>query len=378
MNLLCPKIIKQMINIKEDMMSSLIVEVCKVNGVEKHPNADRLDIIQVKGWNCIVGRDQYKVNDLVVFVPPDSIIPDDLINKYQLEYLRNGGRVGTTKLRGCLSQGLILDVPEGKWKVGDDVSKVLNITKWEPPVASYQVTKTTSKKKMNPDFDKYTDIENIKNYNYIFQPEDYVVITEKIHGANGRYANLPIYIDKRCSLFTKLKLLFKKQCGETHEFIYGSHNVQITNNSNRKSFYGTDIWGKVAEKYDLANIIPKDYIVYGEVYGKGIQDLTYGLNSIDFVVFDIKYKDKYLPWPEVVSFCYDNNLPTVPHLYVGLWKDVNLDEFTNGKSKLDPSQIREGCVVKMYDESNDTRIGRKILKSVSPDYLMRKNGTEFK
>jgi RNA ligase (TIGR02306 family) len=363
---------------KENTMSSLIVEVCKVDGVEKHPNADRLDIIQVKGWNCIVGRDQYKENDLVVFVPPDSIIPENLIDKYKLEYLRNGGRVGTAKLRGCLSQGLILDIPEGKWKVGDDVAKVLNIIKWEPPVASYQVaTKTTSKKKMNPDFDKYTDIENIKNYNYIFQPDDYVVVTEKIHGANFRAGNLPIYIDKRCSLLTKLKLWWKKQRGETHEFIYGSHNVQITNNSNCKSFYGTDVWGKVAEKYDLANIIPKDYLVYGEVYGKGIQDLTYGLNDIDLVIFDIKYKDKYLPWYEVIQFCNSNYLPYTPVLFEGYWKDVNLEQLTTGKSEICPSQIREGCVVKMYDESNDTRIGRKILKSVSPDYLMRKGGTEF-
>ena len=359
-------------------MSSLIVEVCKVEAVEKHPNADRLDIIQVKGWNCIVGRDQYKVNNLVVFVPPDSIIPEDLINKYQLEYLRNGGKVGTTKLRGCLSQGLILDVPEGNWKVGDNVAETLKIVKWEPPTASYQVAKTTSKKKLNPDFDKYTNIENIKNYNYIFQPEDYVVITEKIHGANARYANLPIYIDKRCSLFTKLKLWFKKRCGKTHEFIYGSHNVQITNNSNQNSFYGNDVWGKIADKYDLANIIPKDYIIYGEVYGKGIQDLTYDLDDIDLVIFDIKYKDKYLPWYEVHNFCKKNCLPLVPELYVGSWKNVDLDEFTNGKSKLAPNQIREGCVVKMYDESNDTRIGRKILKSVSPDYLMRKGGTEYK
>jgi RNA ligase (TIGR02306 family) len=360
-------------------MSSLIVEVCSIDKVENHQNADRLDIVEVKGWNCIVGRDQYKIGDLVVFVPPDSIIPQNLIEKYNLEYLRNGGRVGSTRLRGCLSQGLILDLPEGKWKIGDDVAKELGITKWEPPAASYQVsTKTTGKKKMNPDFDKYTDIENIKNYNDVFKPDDYVVITEKVHGCNARYGNLPIHIDKRCSLLTKLKLWWKKKCGETHEFIYGSHNVQITNNSKHKSFYGDDVWGKVAEKYRLAEVIPEDYIVYGEVYGKGIQDLTYGLNDIDLVVFDVKYKNKYLPWNEVENFCEKHNLPIVPLLYQGSFKNTNLENLTNGKSILNSFQIREGCVIKMWDESNDTRIGRKILKSVSPDYLLRKNGTEFK
>ena len=33
-------------------MSSLIVEVCQIAAIEKHPNADNLDIATVKGWNC--------------------------------------------------------------------------------------------------------------------------------------------------------------------------------------------------------------------------------------------------------------------------------------------------------------------------------------
>jgi RNA ligase (TIGR02306 family) len=358
-------------------MSTLIVEVCKVERYDDHPNADRLGIIQVKDWNCIVGRNQYKEGDLVVFVPPDSIIPEKLIDKYNLEYLRNGGRVGTTKLRGCLSQGLILDLPEGKWKVGDDVSKVLEITKWEPPVAEYQKqANPISKKKLNPEFVKYTDIENVKNYKSIFHPEDHVVITEKIHGSNGRWGNLPIYIDSKQPFLYKLKLRIKKLLGHTHEFVYGSHNVQLHGNKSN-NFYGDDLWGKIAGKYHLKDIIPEDYIVFGEVYGKGVQDLTYGLNSIDLVVFDVMYKGKYLGHQDFVQFCNERELPMVPQLFNGIFKYTNLEDLTNGKSILCPSQIREGCVVKMYDESNDARIGRKILKSVSPDYLMRKNGTEF-
>jgi RNA ligase (TIGR02306 family) len=357
-------------------MSQLIVEVCKVDRYDDHPNADRLGIVQVKGWNCVVGRNQYKENDLVVFVPPDSIIPEDLIDKYKLEYLRNGGRVGTTKLRGCLSQGLILDLPEGKWKAGDDVSKVLNITKWEPPVPEYQKQACqVSKKKLNPEFAKYTDIENIKNYKTIFQPEDYVVITEKIHGSNGRWGNLPIYIDPKQPLLYRLRLWFKKLLGHTHEFVYGSHNVQLHGQKN--NYYGDDLWGKIAAKYNLKNITPEDYIIYGEVYGKGIQDLTYGLDTIDLVVFDVIYKSKYLDYPNLVQFCKERNLPMAPELFVGRWQDIKLEELTNGKSILYPSQIREGCVVKDYLEMNHYRIGRKILKSVSPDYLMRKGGTEF-
>ena len=66
-----------------------------------------------------------------------------------------------------------------------------------------------------------------------------------------------------------------------------------------------------------------------------------------------------------------------PLLYIGDYDNSLLDKFTNGKSTLCPKQIREGCVIKDYDENNHQRIGRKILKSVSPEYLMRKGATEF-
>ena len=134
----------------------------------------------------------------------------------------------------------------------------------------------------------------------------------------------------------------------------------------------------MGQKYDMKNLIPEDYIVYGEIYGKGIQDLTYGLDGIDLVIFDVKYKDKYLDWNAFVDFCKEKNLRHVPVLYVGsyLIKDT-VDICTTGKSVLYPKQIREGCVVKMVQEQNDSKIGRKVLKSINPEYLLRKNGTEF-
>lgn len=353
--------------------------MCKIDNIEKHPNADKLDICTVKGWNCITGLNQYKIGDKVVFVPPDSIIPDNLIEKYNLTYLKNGGRVGTTKLRGYISQGLILNVPEGNYKVGQDVAKELGITKWQPPECSYNPNSNgkPTKKKQNPLFDKYTDIENIKNYNNIFTPEDKVVITEKIHGSNWRASNLPIYLGHQNiikRIFNKIKSLFT----DKYEFVYGSHNVQLTYTNRRNCYYGEDVYGKVAEKYNMKNIIPKDYIVYGEVYGNKIQDLTYGLSDIDLVIFDVKYKGKYLPFEAFMDFCEKRNLPVAPVLYVGEWKPELISKFTDGKSALCPKQIKEGIVVKDYYEGNHPRVGRKILKSVSVDYLTRKNATEFK
>lgn len=360
-------------------MSSLIIEVCKIDKIEKHPNADKLSIVGVKGWNCIVGLDQYNVGDLVVFCPPDSVIPSNIIEKYNLEFLKKNGRVGSIKLRGYLSQGLILDLPEGNWKLGDNVADIFGITKYEVPESpSIQGIKQPSKKKINPLFDRYTEIENVKNFNDVFTLGDVVLITEKIHGSNARFGNLEISINKRQPFSYKIRCWYKKHIlKQTHEFVYGSHNVQITSNNNRHSFYGDDIWGKIAKKYDMANIIPKDYIVYGEIYGKGIQDLTYGLEDIDIVIFDIKYKDKYLDWEAVWDFCCEHNLKTVPQLFVGEFSQNVLEKCTMGNSIIYPKQIREGAVIKMLHEENHPKIGRKILKSINADYLLRKNGTEY-
>ena len=49
-------------------MSKLIVEVCKVSKVEKHPNADKLSIATVKGWSCIVGLNDYKEKQLIIYI----------------------------------------------------------------------------------------------------------------------------------------------------------------------------------------------------------------------------------------------------------------------------------------------------------------------
>lgn len=359
-------------------MSSLIVEVCTIATVEPHPNADRLSVVTLvgKGWSCITGLNQYSVGDLVVFCPPDCIIPPELIAKYKLDYLKGKGRIRTVKLRGFISQGLLLDNTQG-WRVGRNVAKELGITKWEPPISSnLQMSgRQPTKRKRNPLFDKYTDIENIKHYNEVFQPGDRVVITEKVHGSNFRAGCLRRHTG---NWLGKLKAwMFGK-----HEFVYGSHNVQITGHKGRRCFYGEDVYGRIAKKYNLANVIPPDYQIFGEIYGNRIQDLTYGLKDIDVVFFDVKYKGKYVNWVVFEQFCLNRNLPIVPVLSIANYEPEMLDKYTHGLSPLAakngcPTQIREGCVIKTLEETNDRRIGRKILKSINPEYLLKKNRTEF-
>jgi tRNA-binding EMAP/Myf-like protein len=394
-------------------VSKLLVEVCKILAIEKHPNADKLDIATIKGWNCIVGKDEFKTGDLILFCPIDSVMPENLIEKLKLAYLKNGGRVRTTKLRGYISQGLVINpVSLGlkDIKEGQDYAEKLGIIKWEEPEAQYGSNSTKKetikdyfielinrkitirrfvaksfglvkdffkpKKKLNGNFDKYTEIENVKNYNVVFQDGDEVIITEKVHGTNSRYGLLPV--EYKGFFGDVKKFIYKILKKPDYEFCYGSHNVQKSWFKNKGGFYSSDVYKEIAEKYNLDKIIPKDIILYGEIYGKKIQDLEYGMEGIDIRFFDAKKNGKYLDWADFYALTIELNLPIVPVLYQNEFNNDILKQCTNGNSMICPNQLREGCVVKPLKETINPCIGRKILKSVSEDYLLRKNATEYK
>ena len=75
--------------------------------------------------------------------------------------------------------------------------------------------------------------------------------------------------------------------------------------------------------------------------------------------------------------CKNLNISRVPVLYKGPYIHDIVKQLTDGKSTYDKNQIREGVVITPLIEREDAEIGRVILKSVSEDYKLRKNGTEF-
>jgi RNA ligase (TIGR02306 family) len=362
------------------LLSSLIVQVREIAAIEPHPNADKLDIATVEGWQCIVGKGSFKPGDICVFIPPDSILPEKMVEEHGLEFLRSGGRVRPIKLRGFISQGLILPAPVGA-KAGQDVAKAWGITKWEPDdsVTTQRQSdrkrgKNATQLRPNPNFHKYTDIENVRNFKTVLTDDEEVVITEKIHGTNFRAGWVPRHFKPGFIGWLQRRFL------PSLEFVVGSRQVQLTAFTPKHArFYGEDVYGKTAKRLRLADILPKlpgGFVVYGEVYGKGVQDLTYGLDSIDVRLFDIEERGQYLSYDEFRTYCSVLGLETVPLLYRGPFSTEAMLQHTVGQSTLCPSQIREGCVVKPTTERFNGRVGRVILKSINPEYLVRKGGTE--
>lgn len=170
-------------------MSTLKVEVVRIETLENHPNADRLELAHVKGWQCVVQKGVHKVGDRVLYVPIDSILPKEVEDKIfgpDAKVKPNKGRIRTIKLRGAISQGMVVPLQLFNMDfrpIGTDVTAELGITKYEPPEPNFVGKKTYAPpRKKNPFFHKYTSIENFKNYPNLFQEGEEVVITEKIHG----------------------------------------------------------------------------------------------------------------------------------------------------------------------------------------------------
>jgi RNA ligase (TIGR02306 family) len=217
-----------------------VAYVAKIDEIKEIVGADKIEQARIGGWNCIIQKGQYNVGDLVVVATTDAVIPPALSDVMEVtNYLRKGQRVRTVKLRGVYSECLIIPftyVPSSRDVYnypaeGDDMMSELNIFKYEPPVK--QVTLGSGRKiryQDNPNFLVYYKFPNQKNVSDMFNEEDEVQITRKIHGTNARYAILK---KPKITTIDKIKKYLSSKFGIggdkwkwcEYEFYVGSHNV---------------------------------------------------------------------------------------------------------------------------------------------------------
>ncbi|KJU84993.1 RNA ligase, family, partial [Candidatus Magnetobacterium bavaricum] len=133
-------------------------------------------------------------------------------------------------------------------------------------------------------------------------------------------------------------------------------------------------YARIYYQYNLRSIVEDNMIIYGEIYGSGIQKLKYGYKDgkIAFAVFDIKKDDMYLNWTDVEEFCKRHKLPVVPVLYRGKFSDEIVKSHIHGKSVL-ADHVKEGIVVKPLIERSE-RSERIIRKYVNEEFLMKDYG----
>lgn len=399
-------------------MADLKVEVVKITEVNEHENADRLSIATVFGYSVVVGKDQYKSGDCAVYFPVDSILPaelEDLIfagGKMKL----SKHRVRAARIRGCVSQGLLVDIPKikrfilkdepvksqlGNFPVGYDLTSYLKVTKHDPEKNKPAQLKGQQAKKRDthPLFRKYYQIQHLLKYNRCFEQGETVWETEKLHGTNFRCGWVPTiprsFIDRlRVKLSSHKWALVRKLGLPAYTFVYGSHNVQLKphadtyykdNGETIKITGKTNVYEQCVLANDLMNKIPMNEVWYGEIIGHGIQKgYDYGMEPGSYSVrfFDIMKPTtgRYLPFRMVIDKVNMAELKCVP----GYPVDFDMQDITDRLnavdrvSAIDRETPPEGVVIRSYDEESFLGSGRKVLKLISEAYLLNKNNTENK
>jgi RNA ligase (TIGR02306 family) len=345
--------------------------------------ADNIELAMVGGWQAITKKGEYEVGNKVVVATTDAVIPVDLSDLMGVTgYLRKGQRVRTVKLRKVYSECLIMGkntIPAlRKYPTlteGEDLMELLGITKYEPPVKMVEMSVGGRKIKyhQNPNFHVYHKFPNLKNAPEMFNEEDVVTITRKLHGTNARYG---IVRKKKLSLLDRVRKFFGNKWIE-FEYVYGSHNVE--KGSDSQGFYSTDVWRTIADEYKIKEklweyvkeyFIPQDFgsgiVIYGEIYGHGIQkNYEYGLQDIKFAGFDVEIDGTYQSYFNERTILGILDLPTVELLYRGNWSKEEQDKHVFGNFIEGTKVPHEGVVVKSV-----TGERQKVGKVINPDYLI--------
>lgn len=329
----------------------------RVKEVQYHPNADKLDIIKVLGYDAIVGRDQYKVGDLVVFIQPDSILPQDKSWCNDLLRYTSRGRIRAVRLRGEWSMGLVVDihhangltlfeneelVVQGDLTEGVDVTELLGVTKYEPALPNnlhargglpFQIPKTDEER-----------WQNLRGLDKLVGQE--VDVTLKIDGSSATYY---------CLLGghwpgedqTKVGL-----CSRSLELKLGEDDNGQAYNSR---------WHEAEKRYNILHRLRAyceergvSLALRGEVYGEEIQAFNHNPHSkqpVNFAAFSVyNIGDKH--YEEIDDEYYFTSvaealgIPTVPVLEadVTLTKEL-IDKYDRDLKKVD-GQPFEGVVIK--------------------------------
>jgi len=342
-------------------MSSVIAKVVEVESVLPHPNADRLCLARIKGWQAVIrkredGSPEFGPGERVVFIPPDSTLPREMAERLGVvSYLAEradveGERVlvvRQVRLRGEPSFGLVVRPADPSWPAGTDVREHYGIGKFRPPVKFSAGDSEAG----HPLFQRYTDIENLRNFPDVITAGEEVVVSEKIHGTNARIG----WVEGT--------------------LLAGSHGLQ--RKRPEPEAMATNTYWFPATLEPVGSLLDEIRqrgpvaILYGEIYGSRVQSLHYGKrDGLGFAVFDILVGEHYLDYDDFAALCERHGVATVPILERGPFSLAHVAELSRGKTTLPDQHIREGVVVRPVKERFDPQVGRAILKYLSDDYLL--------
>jgi RNA ligase (TIGR02306 family) len=338
-----------------------LASIRRIDELKPIDGADAIECAVIGGWSVVVKKGEFTVGELAIYFEIDSWIPVELapfLSKGKEPRVFEGvagERLKTIKLRGQLSQGLLLPYgilpfdSHGVLGEGDDVTELLNIKKWEKPMNAQLAGLC---KGNFPTLIPKTDQERAQN------------LVKEIVAANERNVKFEITEKLEGSSMTVYR-------------IHGEFGV-CSRNMDLKETEGNAFWQVAREDAINEKMIAVDehwdFAIQGELIGPGIQGNIYKLSKPEFRVFDVYniqsgcYLDP-LARRELIERMGLKHVPVLAaqaELYdtLGITDMPQLLKFAEGTSVMgDINTEREGLVFKEVN-------GGFTFKVISNKYLL--------
>lgn len=314
--------------------------------------ADAIELAVVDGWKCVTKKGEFAAGDAVIYCEIDSFLPVrdefEFLRKSSLKVMddREGFRLRTVKLRGQISQGLLLDpsILGREFSLGEDVTEELGIVKYEAPIPACLGGDVVGG---FPAFIAKTDEDRIQNLAADFDS----------------FRGLAFYVSEKIDGTSFTAFVHEEQfgvCGRNWQL------AEDASNSHWRVVRDLDLRGRM-------KTLGRSLAIQGELVGPGIQKNRYALKGptvFVFNVFDIA-ASAYVHKAEMEAICRELDLSIVPPLgemIVPGCLDAILT-LAEGKSVLNPKTEREGLV--WVRGSGDDRIS---FKTISNKFLAKYGG----
>lgn len=347
-------------------MERALVTIEDIKEIKPIEGADKIEVARVRDWWVVVKKDEFKVGMSCVYFEIDSFLPI----KPEFEFLLKGSkpkimivdgkeiegiRLKTIRLRGTLSQGLIMPLAEmtllsssplSQYDNGTDITEFMGVIKYEAPISACMQNIARGN---FPSFLKKTDEERIQNCSKLLDlyKDEPIYISEKLDGTSATYYNYE------------------------GEFGVCSRNMDLKESDS--------VYWKIAKELKIKEMLPDEICIQGEIVGDGIQGNPLKLVGQQFFLFNVyDIKDgRYYDFGEMMQFCYERGFNPVPIIMENKPMDTTVEqllELADDKSLLNNNCLREGIVVRSMKEVKVCERGcptRLSFKAINNSYLLK-------
>ena len=328
----------------QDPLERELATIQTVINVRPHSNADKLVLVDILGWQVCERPNVVKPGDLVVYFEIDSMIPANVAwlpepVKNRVKPGEDYCRVRTIKLRGEISQGLIVKVtdqlPIDNPVESQNVTAQLGIKKYKP--SRLRVPGGPNQRKES-DCEKFPTelLPKTEEYRIQSRPQYLKLMAEK-----PWYASL-------------------KYDGTSATYLMYNNDFKVCSRNyvrERPINVNDCIYWLIANEYDLeTKLAGKNVAVQGEICGPTIQKNHLGLRYPQLYVFtvtDLDTKKRYT-LDQMLEFCSSTGLSPVmivDHGTTFQFKSIpKLLKKSEGKYPGTKNE-REGLVYRTMDQS---------------------------